>query len=142
MEDLSYFESRTGNLSCTPREVFDFVCDIRNFERFIPKGTVNNWNAEKESCSFTVSMLGTVGVRISEKEEFTKVTFNGDAFKKNDFKLILQILNQDETAKVKVFLNAELNQMMKMIAAKPIAQFLELLINEMEIFKGWNDITK
>ena len=60
MNNLSYFESRSGNLTCNAEEVFTFVTDIRNFERFIPEGVINNWNAEKESCSFSVSMLGTV----------------------------------------------------------------------------------
>ena len=67
MSNLSYFESRTGKLTCNAEEVFDFVTDIRNFEQFIPKGNINNWNAEKESCSFNISMLGTVSVRLTEK---------------------------------------------------------------------------
>jgi hypothetical protein len=29
--------------------------------------------------------------------------------------------------------------MMKMIASKPISQFLETLINEMESFRGWKE---
>lgn len=143
MDDISYFESRTGNLTCSPQEVFTFVNDIRNFERFVPQGTINNWKADKEQCSFTVSMIGTVSVRILKKEEYSRVVFNGDALKKNDFTLILDIMeNHDNLAKVKVSLNAELNQMMKMIAARPIAQFLEILINEMETFGGWKNIIK
>jgi hypothetical protein len=30
--------------------------------------------------------------------------------------------------------------MMKMMAKKPIGQFLEILINEMESFRRWKDI--
>jgi hypothetical protein len=138
MNDLSFFESRRGNLTCSARECFDFTTDLRHFEGFIPNGTVNNWNAEKESCSFTVSMLGTVSVRLTEKEMYKRVVFKGDALKKNDFELTLNITdNGDHPSEVKVLLNAELNPMMKMIAAKPIERFLEMLINEMEKFKGW-----
>jgi carbon monoxide dehydrogenase subunit G len=140
MSNLSYFESRTGKLTCSAEEVFDFVSDIRNFEQFIPKGNINNWNAEKESCSFSVSMLGTVSVRLIEKEEYSKVVFMGDALKKNDFSLTLDISgNLNKTADVKVKLSADLNPMMKMMAIKPIGQFLEMLINEMENFRGWKD---
>lgn len=140
MANLSYFESRSGKLTCNAEEVFAFVTDIRNFERFIPKGTINNWNAEKESCSFGVSMLGTVTVRLAEKENYTKVVFNGDALKKNDFSLILFISdNVKNPADVKVTLSADLNPMMKMMAVKPIGQFLEILIKEMESFRGWKD---
>ena len=141
MTDLSYFESRTGKLSCNAEEVFAFVTDIRNFERFIPEGTISDWNSKKESCSFSVSMLGTVSVRLSEKEEFKKVIFTGDALKKNDFSVTLDISdNALSPADVRVFLSADLNPMMKMIAAKPIGQFLEMLINEMEGFRDWKNI--
>ena len=140
MSNLSYFESRFGKLTCTAEKVFDFVTDIRNFDRFIPKGTINNWHAERESCSFGVSMLGTVSVRLTQKEKYKQVVFNGDALKKNDFELVLQITgNNDNLADVKVVLNAELNPMMKMVAVKPIGQFLEMLIIEMEKFRGWDE---
>jgi carbon monoxide dehydrogenase subunit G len=138
MTDLSYFESRTGRLTCNAEEVFAFVTDIRNFERFIPGGSISNWNAEKESCSFGVSMLGTVSVRLAEKERFTKVVFSGDALKKNDFLLTLNITdNVRDHAEVMILLSAELNPMMKMMAGKPIGQFLERLIDEMEGFRDW-----
>jgi len=143
MTNLSYFESRTGTLTCNAEEVFTFVTDIRNFERFIPGGIITNWNAEKESCSFSVSMLGTVAVRLAEKEKYNKVVFSGDALKKNDFLLTLNITDDvGDHAKVRILLSAELNPMMKAMAGKPIGQFLERLINEMEGFRDWESSIK
>ncbi len=141
MTDLSFFESRHGTVSCSAIEVFVFVTDIRNFEQFIQKGTMNNWKAEKDFCSFSVPMLGTVALRIAEKEEFKKVVYNGDALKKEDFILTLSISdNIKNRADVSIVLSADLNPMMKIMAAKPIEQFLEKLIHEMEQFNGWKDI--
>lgn len=143
MGDLSHYESRTGTLSCTPKEVFDFVTDIRNFEQFIPQDSVTNWQSARDTCSFTVSMVGTVSVRLEKQEPHNKVIFNGDALKKNDFSLILNINNGlTNSAEVKVLLEAELNPMLKMMAKKPIIQFLEILITEMEKFQGWRNIIK
>ena len=143
MSDLSHYESRPGILSCTSGEVFEFVTDIRNFEQFIPAGTISNWQAGRDTCSFTVSMVGTVSVRIIKKEPFSKVIFKGDALKENDFSLLLKIADSDDnTAEVIVLLEAELNPMLKMVANKPIVQFLEILIREMESFKGWKNIIK
>ena len=141
MSNLSYFESRSGKLTCSSEEVYTFVTDIRNFERFIPQGTISNWLADRESCSFNVSMLGTVSLRIAEKEMFSKVVYKGDALKKNDFTLVLDIGNSAKnTAEVIVSLNADLNPMLKMMASKPIVQFLEMLVNEMEKFTDWKNI--
>ena len=141
MAQTSVFESRTANLSCSSKDVYTFVTDIRNFERFIPEGKIDNWHAEKESCSFSVPMLGTVSVKLVEKEMYNKVGFTGDALKKNDISLVLNISESvKNSAMVKVILQADINPMLKMMAAKPIAQFLEKLIDEMEKFRGWNDI--
>jgi carbon monoxide dehydrogenase subunit G len=141
MSDLSYFESRPGKLTCNAEQVFAFVTDIRNFEQFIPAGSINSWHAEKESCSFSVSMVGTVSVILAEKEKAVKVVFKGDALKKNDFTLTLKIAEPVKNhADVIVTLAADLNPMMKMLTSKPINQFLEMLINEMERFRGWENI--
>jgi hypothetical protein len=143
MDNLSHYESRRGTLSCTSREVFDFVTDIRNFEQFIPQNSISNWQSDRESCSFNVSMVGTVNVRLAKKEAHSKVIFNGDALKKNDFALILNISEgSDSMADIKVLLEAELNPMLKMMANKPIIQFLEILVREMENFRGWKNIMK
>jgi hypothetical protein len=140
MTDLSNFESRSGKLTCSAEEVFAFVTDMRNFERFIPDGTISNWISEKESCSFNVSMLGTVSIRLAEKKEYNKVIYKGDALKKDDFSVILDISdNAENPAEVKVLLSADLNPMIKMIASKPIGQFLEMLIYEMESFRDWKN---
>lgn len=140
MSDLSNFESRSGKLTCNAEELFAFVTDIRNFEQFLPEATVNNWSAEKELCRFDISMMGTVTVRLSEKAKYTRVVYTGDALKKNDFCLALLITgNIKDHAEVKVTLSADLNPMIKMVASKPISQFLELLIGKMETFDGWKN---
>jgi hypothetical protein len=141
MENISNFESRTGILTCNAEDLYNFVTDIRNFQRFVPKGTINDWNAEKEACSFSVSMIGTVNLRLGEKEKYNLVAYSGDALKKNDFSFILNIAdNGKDPSEVKVSLKADLNPMMKIMATKPISQFLEMLISEMERFRGWKEI--
>ena len=141
MSEKSYFESRIGKLTCGAEEVFTFATDIRNFEQFIPPASIKNWQAEIDSCSFTAPMVGTVSFRLVEKKMFNNIVFSGDALKKNDISLVLHISdNGINPAEVKVSLNADLNPMMKMIAANQIRRFLENLINKMENFSSWKDI--
>jgi carbon monoxide dehydrogenase subunit G len=140
MSDISFFESRDGKLSCSPREFFSFVSNMRNFERFVPEDKIQGWSAERETCSFNVSMVGAVKVAISDREEFTRVAFKGKALSDNNFTVNVNIGESIEhKAVVKVLLEAELNQMLKMVASRPIRQFLDLLVDEMEKFRDWDD---
>ena len=140
MSDLSVFESREGYLSCTPREAFFFISDIRNFERFVPQDKIDGWNAGNDSCSFSVPGLGHVQVAIRDKEEFSRIVFRGKVLSDNNFTLTVEIDERnDHRAAVRVILKAELNPMLKMIASRPARQFLELLVDEMEKFRDWDD---
>src|SRR5512136_3119818 len=91
MSELSHFKSRSGRVSCTAGKIYVFVTDIRNFKRFIPQGTVIDWKAERDSCSFSVSMIGTVYLNLVQKEMYHLVVYNGNALMKNEFELILHI---------------------------------------------------
>jgi hypothetical protein len=141
MGEISNFESRTGKVSCSAEEFYNFVTDIRNFERFIPAGKVSDIKITEDACSFRIEMLGTVSIRIGEKLKPGKVLFSGNALHVNDFSLLLNILGTErDHSEVKIILSAELNTMLKMIAAEPVKQFLETLINEIEKFRDWKNI--
>ena len=138
---VSEYMSRQGKLLSSQEEVFNFVTDIRNFEQFIPKGTVTNLHTEKESCSFDVTMLGTVTLHISEKIMFNRVVFSGNALHVNDFSLIVNISDAgDLQSDASVKLVADMNPFLKMVADKPISNFLEMLISGMENFRDWKNV--
>jgi carbon monoxide dehydrogenase subunit G len=141
MSDISTFESRTGKLTCTPSEIFDFVTDIRNFSQFIPDGaSIDKLNIERESCSFNISPLGNVNINLTEKDPHNKVIYNGNVLQSNDFSLILKIKeNIAGKSEVHLRLEAHLNPLLKMMAAKPIGDFLGKMVDEMEKFTGWRN---
>jgi len=141
MSVISTFESRTGSLSCTPSEIFDFVTDIRNFRQFVPEGTIEDLQIGVESCSFRVSPVGNVNVNLTLKEPYTKVVYDGSVLQSNDFSLILDIKeNAGGKAIVNLKLAAQLNPLLKMMAAKPIGDFLGKMVDEMERFRGWQPV--
>jgi carbon monoxide dehydrogenase subunit G len=143
MSEVSTFESRSGKVTCSAEEFYSFVTDLRNFKRFIPAGTTTVQMLEKESCNFKMSMLGTVRVRIEEKIKPGKVVLKGNAMQINDFQINVNIIEPpDRKAEIKIILSAELNPLLKMMAAEPVKSLLEKLIKEMEKFNGWSDLSK
>ena len=141
MSDISGFESRTGTVTASAKDVYAFVTDIRNFEQFIPAGTISNIQTTRESCTFSVSMIGTISIRLAGKVEYSMVEFEGDALNKEDFRLTLHIIeNGQGPVTVRVNVKAQLNPVMKMMASGPITNFLELLVREMENFRGWKEV--
>lgn len=140
MSELSVFKSRQGNIPCTSAEFYDFVTDIRNFKQFLPADIkVNDLHIEKDSCSFNVPSMGNVNFSLSAMEPCNKVVYSGTVFQSNSFDLLIEIReNIQNRAQVQLNLQAILNPLLKMVAAKPIDSLLEKIITEMERFRGWN----
>lgn len=138
MTNPSKYESRRGTLTCTPEEFYTFITDIRNFEQFIPAGTVKNWQASAESCTFYVSPMGEISMKITGKTPFTQVTFEGNAFQNNEFLIEVSMSgNEQGFAETRLVFLADLNPVLKMMASAYIARFLETLMDEMEKFRNW-----
>lgn len=143
MSSISHFESRHGSPECTPEQIYYFVTDIRNFERFVPAGSVRDWRADADSCSFSVPRVGDVELSIDRKEQNRLVVYKGNALRDNNFELFLHIdRKSDDHAGVKVTLDAGLNPMMKLVASRPIKDFLEVLIDRIENFNCWDELSE
>lgn len=143
MTDISIFESRTAKANCTAEDLYHFVTDIRNFKRFIPEGTLSDLVIEKDSCSFNVSMLGKVNIRIKDKKEFTEVGFSGNAMLVNEFSLGIRFRDSETgSSEVKLIVQAKLNPFLQMLAVEPINRIMETLVVEIEKFNGWRDIRR
>lgn len=137
---MERFESRTGTLTASAQEVFHFISDIRNFERFIPRENISDWRADRDSCMFSVASLGKVELRITGREPFSRVTFSGKALSDNKFDIIVRIFDKEEPAKIDIAFEAELNPVIKMMISGPLRQLLDKVVNEMESFREWGNI--
>jgi hypothetical protein len=138
MANISKFESRVANLSCSPEKFYTFITDIRNFGEFIPLETMKGWKATEDTCSFNISPLGDITLGVELKMPFTRVVFKGNALMTNDFSIIVLVdENHQNTADVKLVLEAELNPILSGMAAGPVQRFLEVIVSEMEKFTRW-----
>jgi hypothetical protein len=143
MASASNYESRQGILKCGTNKAYAFITDFRNFGRFANDNNISDWQADVESCSFNVAMLGAVNVKLTEKEKANRVVYKGTAMGNIDFTVAVQLSdNEIETSKIDINLSAYFNPIMKMMADKPVRKFLDLLITEIENFEMWDDATK
>lgn len=143
MTALSSYDSRQGSLKCSVNKAYAFITDFRNFGRFAGSSNITGWQADRESCSFNISMLGKVSVSITGKEETGKVVYQGSAAGNTGFTVTVMLSgNNTEPSEISINLSAYLNPVMKMMADKPVKTFLDLLISEIENFDEWDVIEK
>jgi carbon monoxide dehydrogenase subunit G len=142
MSSETEFVSPAGTIKAGTTLVYNFVSDIRNFSRFIPEESVKNWVADAESCSFEINPVGSVTVKLTEKNPASLVKFEGVALQNTAFRIWVQLKDSEPTVtRFRIVLRAELNPFYKMMASNAINNFLEKLVKEIEKVEGWDGFT-
>lgn len=138
MAAITEYTSREGHPDCTPETVYKFVTDMRNLKNLLPSGSREGTDFTEQSCNFSFAPAGNVSLRITEKQEYSRVSYDGTLFGSQDFTMILNIKeNREMKADVFIVLASGMPPVLKMMAEKYVKQFLEVVIGEMEKFRGW-----
>ena len=128
---MTQLESKIKTLKQPDKSIFKFLSDFRNFNQLVPKDKINDWRANKDSCSFSMSPAGNTNLKIIDKEEFKTIKIKGESIVSFYFWIQLKQIAPNDT-KTKLTIRAELNPLIKMMAKPALQDFLDDLANQME----------
>lgn len=125
-------ESKTGTIGNSDEKIFNFLSNFKNFEHLIPKDRVRNLEVDDDSFSFSVDLIGSMGVKIAEKEPYKLIKLSSKEDSRFDFSFWVQIKKAgDELSHIKLTLDAKINPMIQMMVKKPAQEFLDKLVDQM-----------
>jgi len=132
---LTKLESEKVQIDNSAQNIFNYLSDFRNFEKLMPS-QVTNWQATAEECSFTINGMATIGMKIIEKTPNSKITITSNGKVPFDFKLFVLITETGANSCVgQIMFESDLNPMMKMMVAKPLGNFFNMLAQKMKEIK-------
>lgn len=127
---MTRIESKKVDVNQSPAKVFSFLTNFNNFEKIMPEQVVN-WSATEDQCSFTIKGMASLGMKISEKtpDSYIKILPEG----KVPFDFILHVFIQENSGNsvCQLAFDADLNPFLKMMAEKPLTNFLNLLADKL-----------
>jgi carbon monoxide dehydrogenase subunit G len=128
---MTRLESDTVTINKSAEEIYNFLSDFNNFGHLMPE-QVTDWQSTSDECSFTIKGMASLGMKIIEKTpaSFIKIARNGKA--PFDFYLLVNITDKGAQSTVQLLFDADLSPMMKMMASKPLTNFLNLLVNRLK----------
>jgi carbon monoxide dehydrogenase subunit G len=126
-------ESRIGKVNANEDRIYNFISNFNNLKTFIPPDKVQDFQSSEDHCKFNVSGIGEVGLRIVEKEPFKMIKVSGDGMANQQFSLWIQLKqNTEHDTRIKLTIKADLNPMLRMMATKPLQNFLDKLMDAIE----------
>jgi hypothetical protein len=131
---MSDIKSEKTKIACSISKIYAFVSDFNNFQKLMPD-QVTNWQSTTESCSFNISGMGALALRIKEKFPETKIVIVPDAGTKIPFtfQLIckLQSVSTDLTEAEFIF-EHEMPAMISLMASRPLQNMVDIFAKKLK----------
>lgn len=106
-------------------EVYTFLSDLNNYQQLMPEN-IYNWTSTKDDASFTIQNMAKLAIKISERVENKQVVAIPSEKAPFDIELKWTVAdNGDGTTTATHIITADLNMMMKMLAAGPLKSLVE-----------------
>ncbi|MCF8321849.1 MAG: SRPBCC family protein [Flavobacterium sp.] len=113
------------------QELFDLLCDVKNFEKLMPENTAKFEVVGEDSFIFGLSGMPEIKLKMKEKIAPNKIIL-GAASDKLPFTLTADIISLSEnSSNVQLLFEGEFNAMMAMMIKGPIGKFIETLAMNM-----------
>jgi carbon monoxide dehydrogenase subunit G len=128
---MTKIESEKVTIDKPAKEVFDFLSDFNNFEKLMPE-QVTNWKSTHDECSFTIQGMASLGMKIVEKTPNTLIKIEKNGSAPFDFSLNCLIGEKEQQSTIQLAFDVDLNPMMKMMAVKPLTNFLNILVHKLK----------
>lgn len=128
---MTEFESKVVAIRRTPEDIFRVLSDFRQFTPFIPTDKLEGWEAEEDSCRFSIKGVGQTGLKIIDKEPHKTVKISGDGKLPFEFFLWIQLKEvAPYDTRMKLTLKADLNVMLKMMLQKQLAEGIDTMAEQ------------
>lgn len=132
---LTKIESEKVDINNSAENIYNYLSNFKNFEMLMPP-QVTNWEATPDDCSFTISGMATIGMKIIEKVPFSKIIVSSNGKVPFDFKMNIYLTEKGATSSVgQITFESELNPMMKMMVEKPLGNFFNMLAKKLADIK-------
>ena len=124
----SKFESSVKFVPYSQQAVYDNISDLRNLEKVrdrVPEDKISDFSFDEDTVSLNVPPVGEIKLRVVDREEPKCVKFEA-VQSPVPFNVWVQVLPVDEqNAKMKVTVGAELNPFIKSMVEKPLQDGVE-----------------
>ena len=130
-DQMTRIESEIVIVERSQEEVFDFLNDFTNFEKLMPEQVVN-FETDGDTCKFDIKGMASLGMKYEQKNKPSSIRMKREGKAPFDFILDCLITEKEGKSGLQLVFDADLNPMLKMMAVKPLTNFLNLLVGKFE----------
>ncbi|MBU0763639.1 MAG: SRPBCC family protein [Bacteroidetes bacterium] len=129
---MTRLESEKKQINKADKAIFEFLTDFNSFEKLMPERVIN-WRSTTDTCSFTIQGTAGLGMQIIERQPNTliKIADHGNVPFKFNLNVNIESTGMG-TSLVQFVFDADMDPMLKMMASRPLTNFLNMLVDKLQ----------
>jgi hypothetical protein len=119
-------------INTTQETAFDFLSNMNNFEKLLPKDKIENWSATNETCTFKIKSMGNIELKQVATTPNSLIYL--DSYGKTPIKFSLNLYlseKTDSSCEAYALFDGDINPFMKMMLEKPLTEFFNYLVTRL-----------
>lgn len=128
---MTRIEGKAILVNKSAEEVHDFLANLNNHKQIMPD-QVSDWESDENTCVYTIKGTGTVHLKVSSRSKGEKVILEPNGRIPFPFTLEWNTVSSGAQTQVQPVMNADLNPVIKMIASKPLQNFINMQVQNLE----------
>jgi hypothetical protein len=124
-------KSKIISTNKSAKDVFDYLSELSNFENLMPEN-VRSFHVDNNLVILDIQGIGKLELAVTDSEiphKIIMVPKNRVPFK-FDIQWNIESINEDQS-QIQAIINADLNMMMRMMAEKPLNDFINTQIHKL-----------
>ncbi len=127
---MTRLSGQTATSDKSTAAVFEFLSEFSNFQKLLPPQVID-FVLDEEGCSFTIKGMASLGLAYQSKKPNSEIVMVSKGKVPFAFTMTALIGEQGAGSTLQFVLDAELNPFLKMMAEKPLTNFLNLLAEKL-----------
>ena len=127
---MTRIESEKVSVNKSAADVFNYLQKMENIGNLLPE-QVENFTSDEQTCRFEIKGMGPMGLKLGPVTDHS-ITYLKNEKAPFDFSLIAGINNNGAATDVQLVFEADLNPIFKMMAEKPLQNFVNHLVKKFE----------
>lgn len=128
---MTRIESKKVRMTKPVLDVQRYIEDMSNFEHLLPKDRISDFQSSEGQCSFKISGMATIGLKIKESNPGNIILESTDS----PFSFTMDVrMNEMEDKGTEAYqiVDLDLNPMMKMMVEKPLTNLFDHIADKLQ----------
>jgi len=125
------FKSNWVTNKRSEKELFEYIGDMNNMPPILPEQVVDI-KADNDSLAFTIQGMGSVALRVKEREPNKLIQLVPEGKVPFQFVLNVHIRNNEQQTECCFEIDANLNPLMQMMASRPLQNLVNMMADKVE----------